>query len=120
MKICIPVSEDRGLDSPVCAHFGSTPAFLLFDSDARSFAVIENTNAHHDHGHCAPIAVLASEKIDAFVVGGIGAGALARLLATGAAVYRGALGPAGAAIEALARGTLRSVTAADTCGHRHE
>jgi len=23
MYICIPVEEDRGLDSPVCAHFGS-------------------------------------------------------------------------------------------------
>ena len=28
MKVCIPVSEQRGLESPVHGHFGSAPAFL--------------------------------------------------------------------------------------------
>lgn len=121
MKICIPVSEDRGLESPVCGHFGSAPAFLLLESETRSFRVIANTNSHHEHGQCVPVAMLADERVDAFVVGGIGAGALAKLLATGAAVYRGALGPASAALQALASGALRSVTAADACGgHRHD
>lgn len=118
MKICIPVSENRGLESPVCGHFGSAPAFLLFDSDAGTFRVIENDNSHHEHGQCVPVAMLASERVDAFVVGGIGAGALAKLLATGAVVYRGALGPASAALEALANGALQGVTPADACrGH---
>ncbi len=118
MKICIPVSENRGLESPVCGHFGSAPAFLLFDSDTRSVRVLDNTNTHHEHGQCVPVAMLAAERVDAFVVGGIGAGALAKLLATGAAVYRGALGPAREALEALARGALQGVTPADACrGH---
>jgi predicted Fe-Mo cluster-binding NifX family protein len=118
MKICIPVSENRGLESPVCGHFGSAPAFLLFDSDTRSFRVLENTNSHHEHGRCVPVAMLAEERVDAFVVNGIGAGALAKLVATGAAVYRGAPGPASAALEALANGALRGVTPHDACrGH---
>ena len=119
MNVCIPISEDRGLASPVCGHFGSAPAFLVVDTETRSHRVLANTNAHHEHGHCTPIALLASERIDAFVVGGIGAGALANLLATGAAVYRGALGPATSALEALASGALPSVSPADTCGHHH-
>jgi len=36
MKLCIPISEDRGLDSPICGHFGSAPAFLLVDTETRA------------------------------------------------------------------------------------
>jgi predicted Fe-Mo cluster-binding NifX family protein len=119
MNVCIPISEDRGLESPVCGHFGSAPAFLVVDTDTRAHRVLVNTNAHHEHGRCAPIALLASEHVAAFVVGGIGPGALANLLAMGVAVYRGALGPVADALDALASGSLPGVTPADTCGHRH-
>ena len=60
MNVCIPISEDRGLASPVCGHFGSAPAFLVVDTETRSHRVLANTNAHHEHGHCTPIALLAS------------------------------------------------------------
>ena len=119
MKVCIPISEDRGMESPVCGHFGSAPAFLLVDTETQAHRVFTNTNAHHEHGHCAPVSMLSSEQIDAFIVGGIGAGALDRLLATGAEVYRGPQGSAAASIEALARGALPFVDPADTCAHRH-
>ncbi len=119
MKVCIPISEDRGMESPVCGHFGSAPAFLLVDTETRAHRVFTNTNAHHEHGHCAPISMLSREQIDAFIVGGIGAGALTRLLATGAVVYRGNPGSASDSIEALGSGALSCVDPADTCGHRH-
>ena len=119
MKVCIPISEDRGMVSPICGHFGSAPAFLLVDTDTRTHRVFTNTDAHHEHGHCAPIARLAEEQIDAFVVGGIGGGALARLHALGAAVYRGSRGSVADSLEALARGDLQSVSPADACGHHH-
>ncbi len=35
MNICIPVNEDKGLQSPVCAHFGSAPAFMIVDTESR-------------------------------------------------------------------------------------
>jgi len=119
MNVCIPISEDHGLASPVCGHFGSAPAFLVVDTQTGSHRVLANTNSHHEHGRCTPIALLANEHIDAFVVGGIGPGALANLVATGATVYRGVLGPATGALEALANGVLPRVTPADTCGHHH-
>ena len=31
MKICFPVAENKGLESPVYNHFGSAPMFLLVD-----------------------------------------------------------------------------------------
>lgn len=119
MKVCIPVSEDRGMESPICGHFGSAPAFLLFDTETREHRVFTNSDAQHEHGHCAPIARLAEERVAVFVVGGIGAGALERLLATGAAVYRGRQGSAASSIEALAQGQLARVNPVDTCGHHH-
>jgi predicted Fe-Mo cluster-binding NifX family protein len=119
MNVCIPVSEDRGMESPICGHFGSAPAFVLVDTETRAHRVFTNENAVHEHGNCAPIAMLARERIDAFVVGGIGAGALAKLLATGATVYRGVPGSVTQSLEALTRSALPSVTPADTCGHHH-
>ena len=119
MKICIPVTEDLGLQSPVCGHFGSAPAFLLVDSESSAHRVLINTNAHHEHGRCAPIALFGGERIDAFVVGGIGAGALSKLVASGAAVYRGRPGPAGALLADLAAGSLPVVKLVDTCAHHH-
>ena len=119
MNVCIPISEDQGLASPVCAHFGSAPAFLVVDTERGSHRVIANANAQHEHGHCAPVFLLAGQHIDAFIVGGIGPGALTNLLSTGASVYRGGAGSAAGALEALSRGALPGVGTADTCGHHH-
>ena len=119
MKVCIPVTEDLGLQSPVCGHFGSAPAFLLVDTESSAHRVLVNGNAHHEHGRCAPIALFGGERIDAFVVGGIGAGALSKLLASGAAVYRGGPGLLVALLADLAGGALPVVDPADTCAHHH-
>lgn len=119
MKVCIPVTEDRGLASPVCGHFGSAPAFLLVDTESSAHRVLVNGNTQHEHGRCAPIALFGGERIDAFVVGGIGAGALSKLLASGAAVYRGRPGPAAEVLRDLASGALPAVTPADACAHHH-
>jgi predicted Fe-Mo cluster-binding NifX family protein len=119
MKVCIPISEDRGMESPLCEHFGSAPAFLLVDTETQAHEVFTNAHVEHEHGHCAPIARLAEERVGAFIVGGIGAGALARLQATGAEVYRGRRGAAAQSLEALARKELATLSPADTCGHHH-
>ena len=119
MKICIPISEDRGMESPICGHFGSTPAFLLMDTETRAYRVLANGQAHHEHRHCAPLAMLAGEQVEAFIVGGIGAGALAKLLDLGATVYRGNRGSVAESLEAFAKGALPTVTPADTCSHHH-
>ena len=59
MKLCIPVDEDLGLESPVCAHFGSAPYFMIVEVESRTHRAIPNRNTHHQHGACAPLAALA-------------------------------------------------------------
>ena len=88
MKICFPVQEDEGIDSAVYNHFGSAPMFVVFDTDTNSFATINNRDQHHSHGACNPMKALDNQKVDAIVVGGIGAGALTRLNQMGIVVHR--------------------------------
>jgi predicted Fe-Mo cluster-binding NifX family protein len=120
MNVCIPVVEECGLESRVSPHFGSAPSFLVVDTETKAFHQVVNTDAQHEHGHCAPVALFAGERIDAFVVGGIGGGALGRLLSTGAKVYRACPGTAAAMVEAIGKHALSEVTPAGAChGHSH-
>jgi predicted Fe-Mo cluster-binding NifX family protein len=88
MKVCFPVKEASELDSPVYGHFGSAPAFVLVDTETGAVTVLSNTDQHHVHGMCNPVAALAGQTVDAIVVGGIGGGALMKLNMAGIAVYK--------------------------------
>ena len=35
MNLCIPITEDQGLQSPVSGHFGSAPYFMIVDTGSR-------------------------------------------------------------------------------------
>jgi predicted Fe-Mo cluster-binding NifX family protein len=117
MNICVPVTEDRGAASPVCAHFGSAPLFLIVDTDSGACRAVPNRDAHHGHGMCAPLAALAGERLDGIVVGGIGLGALAKLGAAGLRVYRAEPTTVGEAVAAFKNGALRTVDPATACAH---
>ncbi len=88
MKICFPVQNDNGIESTVYNHFGSAPVFVVVDTDTNSVASISNRDQHHTHGSCNPMKALDNQKVDALVVGGIGAGALTRLNQMGITVHR--------------------------------
>ena len=122
MSICIPVTADEGLASPVCAHFGSAPFFLIVDPETGACRAIQNTNQHHGHGMCQPLAVLGGERFDAVVTGVIGLGALHKLQAASIRVFRAAERTVAATVAAFRAGTLPEVTPATACaqhGHEH-
>ena len=121
MKLCIPVEADHGLESPVCAHFGSAPAFMIVDTTTEVCRAIPNRNAHHAHGMCLPVAALRGERVDGAVVGGIGMGALMKLNAADILVYRSEHATVGETVAAWKAGTLRLVQPSMACsGHRHD
>jgi predicted Fe-Mo cluster-binding NifX family protein len=120
MQICIPVLDDLGLDSQVCAHFGSAPGFMIVDTESRNCRVIGNRNQHHAHGMCQPLAALAGETVDGIVVGGIGMGALMKLRAAGVTVYRALHPTVGETLAAFTAGSLEPVELNEACaGHGH-
>jgi len=120
MKVCIPVEEDRGLESPVCAHFGSAPFFLIVDSESGECRTRPNVNRHHGHGMCMPLSSLQGEQIDAVVVGGIGMGALAKLRNAGIEVFLSRHTTVSETISSLKAGALQKVDERQACAHhRH-
>jgi predicted Fe-Mo cluster-binding NifX family protein len=62
--------------------------FVVIDTDTNALATIHNTDQHHSHGACNPMKALDNQRVDAIVVGGIGAGALTRLNQMGITVHR--------------------------------
>jgi predicted Fe-Mo cluster-binding NifX family protein len=117
VNICIPIRTDEGLDSRVFAHFGSAPAFLLVDSETGECRTIDNQNQHHTHGMCSPLTSLLGERIDAVIVGGIGAGALGKLAAAGIPVHRARHTTVRETVAAMAAGELPAVGSELTCCH---
>lgn len=105
------------MDSPVYGHFGSAYYFVFLDSDTNTIQVKENPDREHEHGHCKPLAALGGEKVDAVVVGGIGGGALKKLMTGGIKVYRAAEGNVRENADLIKTGTLPLFTPDQTCGH---
>jgi predicted Fe-Mo cluster-binding NifX family protein len=119
MRICIPILENRGIESPVCQHFGSAPAFMIVDVDSADCRAIINDNRHHRHGMCQPLAALAGETVDGIIVGGIGMGALMKLQAAGIAVFRAAHPTVAEAIAAFKDGRVQPVGRDEACAGHH-
>ena len=119
MQICIPVTEDRGLDSPVSAHFGSAPAFMIVDTASGNGRIVANNNQHHAHGMCQPLAALAGETVDGIIVGGIGMGALMKLRAAGITVYRAGHPTVGETLVAFRDGSLQPIGQDGACAGHH-
>jgi predicted Fe-Mo cluster-binding NifX family protein len=88
MRICFAVLKDEKMGSRVYNHFGSAPMFIVVNVETKDVSTINNSDQHHAHGSCNPLKALDGQKVDAIVVGGIGAGALTRLNQSGIRVYR--------------------------------
>ena len=88
MKVCFPVHKNEGVNSTVYDHFGSAPGFVIVNTELQNVTTVDNNDLGHVHGACNPVMALGGHKIDAVVVGGIGAGALRKLNADGIKVYK--------------------------------
>lgn len=119
MKVCIPVQENKGLESIAYNHFGSAPFFIIYDSENGQMKVIENKDLHHAHGMCQPLKAMGGEQVDAILVGGIGAGALMKLSNQGVKAYKVANATVLENISMLKDKKLAEFTANNSC-NQHE
>ena len=118
MLACIPTKGNAGRDDTVFSHFGSAPFFTLYDSANDEVRVVENRNAHHEHGTCHPMAHLSRYKIDCVVCGGMGMRAILGLNAEGVKVYQAHSGTVGEAIAMIKEGNLPEMDPRTACrGH---
>jgi predicted Fe-Mo cluster-binding NifX family protein len=105
MNICIPIVENLGLLSFVSPHFGSAPMFLVVDTSTLAYRSIPNPPL--DEGQCDPYRALGDQPVDSFIVGGIGANALAEIERRKLPVYRSFGGRVADALADLLAGKLR-------------
>ena len=120
MKICFPVRKNEGLDSRVFGHFGSTPMFVVVDTETREVQEVLNRDRGHTHGACRPLQALGRHVYDAIVVGGIGAGALSGLNRAGLKVYQAQNTTIFENLDSFEKGELCEVNYDQVCAeHRH-
>ena len=120
MKLCFPVEQKEGLESPVYSHFGSAPAFLIFDTNSKEEILIDNSNLNHVHGACNPIQTIGGSNVDAVIVGGIGGGAISKLNANNIKVFQSVQGTVQLNIDLFNKSLLSELTMEHACTqHNH-
>ena len=118
MSICIPAADARGLEGKVHGHFGSAPYYVIHDPHAQETEVLPNTNAHHAHGACRPLAALEGRTIQTIIVGGIGRRAVEHLNRHGIAVFGAVAGTVQENLDKLQAGRLENIAPDAACaGH---
>lgn len=119
MTICFPVVAAQGLESIINEHFGSSRQFVIVDSASGQLQTIDNRDHAHQHGACNPVGALGGHAIDAIVVGGIGAGAVAKLQQCGIKVFKAQAATVGENLTLLASGSFNQTLTASCGGHHH-
>jgi predicted Fe-Mo cluster-binding NifX family protein len=115
MKVGFAVQTNEGIESRVYNHFGSAPAFIIVDTEGKDVLTVNNRDLHHVHGACNPVMALDGKSVDAMVVGGIGAGAIAKLNAVGVKVYQAGAPTVKENLSLLSENKLRELSIFHAC-----
>ena len=110
----IAVTNENGM---VFQHFGHTPGFAVFTAE-NGVITDEAVLPSGESGHGALAGLLANEKVDVLICGGIGGGAISALEAKGIKLVGGAEGNVREVAEAYLKGTLKPK--ADFTCHHHD
>jgi predicted Fe-Mo cluster-binding NifX family protein len=118
MKVCIPIKEYQGFESPVYGHIGSAPAFFVYDTSEDTFSVLDNKSTEHVHGQCNPLNNFRDNPIDVMISEGIGIRALQKLNHAGVQVLKIKKGLSiKDTLELLESEELEARTLEDACAH---
>ena len=101
MKIAVTCENNE-----VFQHFGHTPSFAIFEAEDGKI-ISEKIISCGDSGHGALATLLAEEKVNLLICGGIGGGAINALARENILVVGGAEGNVKQVAEDFANGRLR-------------
>ena len=117
--VAVPSNNPGGLDAGVGPHFGHCDLYTLVelkDGQVQGSQVVPNV-PHQQGGCMAPVNYLAQKGVKYLIAGGMGMRPLMGFNQVGIEVYYGQGAPSvGAAIDALANGSLPQFTQQYTCG----
>ena len=109
----IAVTYDNG---NIFQHFGRTESFKVYEVENNQ-VISSEVIGSNGVGHGALAGLLAEQKVDVLICGGIGGGAQAALAEAGVELCSGAEGDTDQAVEAYLNGELVSTGA--NCDHHH-
>jgi len=118
-RIAVPSNDQGGLDGTRAGHFGHCDVFTLIDvKDGEIDQVTTINNREHMQGGCmVPVNLLAENKVNALIVGGIGMRPLMGFREVGIDVYHDATRPAiRPVVEDLIAGKLPVISDNEVCG----
>jgi predicted Fe-Mo cluster-binding NifX family protein len=118
MKIII-TARGKALDAEVDPRFGRAQYFILYDTDDRSFSVLDNEN---NLGSPQGVGVQAGQQManagaSAVLTGNCGPKAFQVLDSAGIRVFTGARGTVQETIDAFEAGKLAQADSANVQGH---
>jgi predicted Fe-Mo cluster-binding NifX family protein len=122
LRIAIPSMSEDGLESDVCAHFGSCEYFTIVsfgDGAIEGVVTVGNGSENGEHNCAAPAALLKSCDVNAVLVSGIGGRPLLSLASNGIKVYSGAVGKVSDAVQDYGDGMLEELAGRGTCNCSH-
>lgn len=114
MKVCIPTQGNKGLDDTVGEHFGRVPYYTVVDTETDEVEALENTSEHMG-GQGYPPEIMARAGVNVMLCGGLGRRAIMMFEEMGIAVYVGAYGKVGDAINMWENKQLQSATNENAC-----
>lgn len=117
MRVCMPASDDRGLDSEICDHFGSAPFHVVTDTESGELEILANRGHGHGDGGCGAAARERSRNVDQVVCSDMGRNAIASLEEAGIPVFRTRGVTIREALAEIRAGTIRRLTPEAACGH---
>lgn len=120
MKIAIPV-EGKTFDSDVCASFGRTPYFLIYNADTKESEFIDNSAAVSTGGAGIKAAqIIVDKKAEVLIVPRLGDNAADVLKPAGVKVYKTINTSVRDNIDAFAAGKLSLLDEIHPGLHMHE
>lgn len=118
MKICIPTSDNNGMNARASDHFGSAPYYTVVDTDSGACEVIDN--AGHGHGgSCSPLERLGPQNLDAVACKGMGKRAIMLMGQSGIDVLYAQADLVNEIVEAARNGLLQPLSPDQACGGHH-
>jgi len=117
MKICMPVLDDKGMDSVVFGHFGSAPFFAVLDSETSAITIVKNGVGEHEHGQCMPVDAIKKTGAEAVLCKGMGLRAANLLIEAGITPYMVEAGTVGEAIAHYKAKNVTLMDASKACQH---
>ncbi|NLI09765.1 MAG: dinitrogenase iron-molybdenum cofactor biosynthesis protein [Elusimicrobia bacterium] len=118
IRLAVTLTDDRGMDSEVSAHFGQCGYFLIVDIEnekIKSSQVVANT-AQHGGGGCQAVSEILKYRVSHVVAGGMGPNAINKFAAANVPVFT-YCGKASAAVKEFLESSLGNI---DPCkDHDH-